>query len=164
MNRASRILKDKKESEILAPKPQIFVNSDGKKFEIYPMPDGKLTQCGDAISQIAEVVAGLAEIRAQGLGGLTLVAFLPQVVKALVPCSTSLIKIALDVDDEYAQSISLVKRLEVIKLILIAEDTATILKNAKELMALFQPEPSTQENPANAPETGDGTESASIEP
>lgn len=146
---SSRLLAQKDERDILNPKPFPF-EYGGKTYDILPMPDSKLMRIGDALAEVSGVVAGIAELLESGASGLSLAAYIPQIIKIVIPCSSKIIAVALDIKDEEAAKIPLARRIEALKLILLAEDAPLLRKNWQELTAIFAPEPTVPNPTAEA--------------
>ena len=154
----SRLLAHKDERDILYPEPLPFVYG-GRTFDILPMPDSKLMRVGDAIGEVAGVVSGIVELlQMDGASGFALADHVPSIIKTLIPCSSQIAEIALDIPREDAKRMPLVYRIEMLTLILKAEDAPLLLKKLPALMAVFQTEPEAQPT-ADPEEMDDETDS-----
>jgi hypothetical protein len=156
----TKITKQKSADEILNPQPIGFdstlpatqpVEVRGEKFKIYPMPDGVIMTITDSISQIIAIVDSVVnfsmptEDRPEITPAL-IIPILPKLINILLPNSTKLIAAALRKDEEWVQdNLNIAKRLEALRLILVAEDIPLILKNWQALVSVLTPAPEVME-------------------
>lgn len=152
---------------ILSPIPKPFIHLD-KEYSILPMTDGVLMTITDAISEVVAILDTVAKLsmpegqRPVLTPGLML-PVLPQILKALLPKSTTIIAAGLGVDESWVSSnLRIAKRLEALRLILEAEDIGLIMENFNLLVKTFPgPKPAEIESiepgsTSSSPQNTDG--------
>ena len=145
---SSKLLKEKNEADILAPVPAPFA-WNGESYAIYPMPDSTLIRVGDSLADVSRLLDGIAAINTDGraFSNLStdemvqmLAPFLPQIVRFLLPNASRIIAGCLRLDEaRVADEMPLTKKLEALRLIVIAEDLPLIVKNFIALAGTFAP-------------------------
>lgn len=146
----STLLAEKDERDILNPQARPF-EYVGKTYMIAPMPDSLLMRIGDAVGEVASVVSGIAELlKEEGASPMSIMVHIPVIVRTLIPCSSQIATIVLGITPAQASAMPLVKRIELLTMILLAEDAPLVLKKLQALMAVFQTEPEAQDEEASS--------------
>ena len=145
------LLESKTPEAVLNPQSVEYVYG-GQTFRIRPMTDAQLMLAADALADVAGV---LSQALAGDADTSALVAAAPAVFRAVLPRSTELLAASLSLSQSQVAAIPLAHRLEILRVVLEAEDIPLLLKNLAALTGLFRkpeaPEAEAEPEAAEAP-------------